>query len=85
MKTQEEKDLMIQRLSDERDSTPEYSFFNENNWIKLDAKIDIISGDMSLEDFDEGDWEEMDDVNMAFRAAEEAEDWLNGDLDDEDL
>lgn len=83
MRTQEEINRQIDGLKSMKSWLPETSGFGIPNWQKIDAQISILNGDETLEDFDAGDWEEMDDDNKVYRAAEDAEQWLDGDSDED--
>lgn len=82
IRTQEEIDAQIAGLEDMKSWLPEYNIFNDPNWKKIDAQIDVLRGERTASDYEDGltneDFE--DDIADAqiFRAAEEAEDWLNG-------
>jgi len=84
MRTQEEINRQITGLEQLKTTLPAYSAFGGANHEKIDAQISILKGNEELSDFPEGDWDEMDEENDIFRAAEEAEQWLDGD-NDEDL
>lgn len=83
MRTEEQIDRQIDGLDAMKDWLPEYSGFGSPNWQMIDAKILIISGEMDLEDFPEGDWDEMDEENEIYREAEEAQDWLYEEHDED--
>lgn len=84
MRSEEEIDRQIEGLEDMKEWLPEVSTFGSPNWEIIDAQMLILSSEMFLEDFPEGDWDNMDAENEIYRAAQEAEDWLYG-AHDEDL
>lgn len=84
MRTQEEINRQIDGLLKMKTWLPEFSMFGDPNWEKIDAQVSVLKGG-SKDDFDEGDWEAMDETNQIYRAAEEAEDWLSDDITMEDL
>ena len=85
MKNNEEIDEQIKGLIKVKDTTPEFNFFGDNNWESIDVQLSILRGDESLEDIDEGDWDEMDAINRIYRSAEEADEWLHGNGDEDSL
>lgn len=84
MRTQQEIDRQVEGLKKERASLPEYSMFGDPNHAIIDAQIEILRGDKMLTDFDEGDWDELDETNKIYSGAEDAENWLNGTGDEYD-
>lgn len=84
MRTQEEIKRQIEGILSEKSSLPEYSHFGDPNHAIADAQISILDGSRDLSDYDEGDWDEMDEDNKIYRGAEQADEWLQGN-DDEDL
>lgn len=78
MKTQDEINAQIAGLESMKEWLPEYSGFGTPNWGKIDAQIEYLNGS-SLEDFDEGNFEEVDEENQIYRGVEDAEDWLHYD------
>lgn len=84
MRTQQEIKRQIEGLENEKQTLPEYSHFGDPNHLVIDAKISILDGSNKLSDYDEGDWDNMDEDNKIYRGAEEADNWLQED-DDEDL
>lgn len=83
-RTQEEIQAQIAGLEKEKTLFPEYSKLGTPNHAMANVKIEILQGRIDLDDIDEGDWDEMDEDNEIYRAAEEAQDWLEG-MNDEDL
>jgi hypothetical protein len=79
MRNQEEIQRQIEGLLAEKEVLPEVSGLGTPNHEIADIKISILKGEITLEDVDEGDWEEMDSTNEVYRGAEEAKDWLDGD------
>jgi|688.fasta_scaffold564787_2 hypothetical protein len=84
MRTQQEITRQIEGILEEKSRLPQYSHFGDLNHEIADAQISILDGSCTLEDIDEGDWDEMDNQNKVYRGAEQADEWLQGD-DDEDL
>lgn len=82
-RTQEQIQKQIEGLLEDRKRLPEYSAFGDPNHACIDVQISILKGDEELSDIDEGDWDEMDEQNKIYRAAEEAEQWLDGERDED--
>lgn len=80
MKTSEQKAQMIENLSRLRKSLPENNAFGDANWIPIDAQIAVIKGESTVDDYRADDFESVAEV-----AAQEAQDWLDGHLEDKDL
>lgn len=85
IQTQEAINRQIEGLLKMKQTLPEKSFFGDRNWEKIDTQVDVLKGnvksgslyhDESVEDFEESD-------NEMYFAALEAEDWLNGDSEDD--
>lgn len=83
MKTPEQKDAMIQKLIKLREILPERSFFGGDNHRKIDAQIEVIKG-KDADDYLDTD-EFLENQDEIYIAASEAEEWLLGNLKDEDL
>jgi len=83
MRTKEEIKRQIDGLNAMKTWLPQYSNFGTNNWRNIDAQVEILEGG-ELSDMEEGNWEEDDEDNEAYREAEHAVDWLDG-TSDEDL
>jgi len=79
MRNQEEIQRQINGILAEKDTLPEVSGMGTPNHEIADIKIAILRGDIELEDVDEGNWEDMDSANEIYRGAEEAQEWLDGD------
>lgn len=79
MRSSEAVANQIAGLQRQREKLPEYSMFGDPNWQGIDAQIEILKGNSTLEDFPEGNWEDMDEENKVYRAAEEADQWLDDD------
>ena len=76
MRTQEEITRQIAGLEKMRESLPETNFFGENNWLPIDAQIDILKG---------GSYDDYEDEEYSIEsAALKAQDWLD-DENEEDL
>jgi hypothetical protein len=76
MRTQEEIDRQIEGLEKMKESLPERNYFGENNWLPIDAQIDILNG---------ADYEDYADEEYSIEsAADKARDWMDKN-DDEDL
>lgn len=82
-RTREEIQRQIDGLLEDKKNIREYSMFGDPNHKCIDAQISILEGDEELSDIDEGDWEEYDEQNKIFRAAEEAQQWLDGDREED--
>jgi hypothetical protein len=82
-KTKQEIDAQIKGLELMKAGIPEYSMFGSPNHLIIDAQISILKGEEDLEDFDEGDWESMDEDNQVYRGAEDAVQWLDGDREED--
>lgn len=81
-RTTEDINRQIEGLTKMKTWLPEYSGLRTPNWRKIDAQIEMLKGG-DLSDFDEGDWDEMDEDNEVYRAAEDAENWLQCVSDDD--
>lgn len=76
MKSQEQINAQIEGLQKMKDSLPEFNFFGENNWLPIDAQIDILKG---------GDYEDYQNEEDSIEsAAYQTRYWLESD-DEEDL
>lgn len=73
MKTEKQKNKMIKRLRDERDSMPHFSERGSNIWDYLDNVINILSGKLNPDDCSNS------------RSAENTNGWLNGEIKGNDL
>lgn len=80
MRTSEQKAQMIENLSRLRNSLPEQNIFGDANWIPIDAQIAVIKGEKTVDDYRGDDYESVAEV-----AAIEAQEWLDGNLEDNDL
>ena len=83
MRTKDQISRQISGLKKMKEWLPETSLFGEPNWEKIDAQVSILEGEVDFYDFDEGDWDEMDDINKIYIAAEEAQQWLDEETDDD--
>lgn len=77
MRTPEEVKKQIEGLTKMKEWLPERSGFGTPNHEKIDAQISILDGSKDVTDIDEGDWDEMDEQNEIYRAAEDADEWMN--------
>lgn len=84
MRTQEQIQKQIEGLEKAKQTLPAHSHFGDPNHEIIDAQISILDGSCTLEDIDEGDWDEYDTQNKVYRGAEDADNWLQ-ENDDEDL
>lgn len=82
MRTQAQIDYQIKGIQKEMSELPAYSMFGTPNHEIATAKMNILSGDLELENVDEGDWENSDNQNEIYRGAEEATEWLEERNDD---
>lgn len=84
-RTPEEIKTQIEGLKKERKNIPEYSHFGDNNWTQIDAKLDILEGKSTVDDFKDDEVEEDDDLDMdvIYQSAQEADDWLDGITNDD--
>lgn len=83
MRTPEQIKDQIDGLEKMKTWLPEFSKFGTPNHEIIDAKISILDGSAELSDIDEGDFEEMDAQNQVYRGAEEAQEWLDGNRDED--
>ena len=82
MRTEKEIQNQIDGLERERLNLPAVSLFGTPNHEIINAKIAILNGG-DLEDFEEGDWDEMDATNEIYRGAEEAVEWMEEERDED--
>jgi hypothetical protein len=84
-KTQEEINRQIEGLKKMKTTLPEFSHFGDKNWEKIDAQLDVLEDKKEANDFYEGESaEEFEDGdNDIYNAAVEAEDWLDGNSDED--
>lgn len=83
MRTPEQIKDQIDGLTKMKTWLPEFSKFGTPNHEVIDAQISILDGSAELSDIDEGDFEEMDAQNQVYRGAEEAQEWLEGNRDED--
>lgn len=84
-RTPKQIQFQIDGLKREKKNITEHSGFGNNNWEVIDAKLDILEDKQTLQDFEDPDVaDDFEDVNNVIDGAQQAEDWLNGD-NDEDL
>jgi hypothetical protein len=72
MRAPEEKQEMVRKLQEQKKTLPEFNYFGDNNWEKIDAQVDVINGK-------DPDSFEDDEV---FMSASEASQWLEGKIED---
>jgi hypothetical protein len=77
MRTEQEKQRQIEGLKMLKATLPEFSLFGNENWIAIDAKISMLMGLSSYEDF-------QDDFLYIETEANHCQEWLDK-LHDEDL
>lgn len=82
-RTQGEIDRQIKELEIDKKNLPEFSLFGSPNHGSIDAQIGILKGEISLDDLPDGDWDENDADNQIYIKAQEAEEWLNCEIDDD--
>jgi len=87
MRTKEEKDQMVEAIKRQKADLPEFSMFGDANWEQADAQIRVIQEDLNEDEIrDEwDDTEDDEDDNGVVSAALDAESWMLGDMDSEDL
>lgn len=85
MRTKEEITKQIEGLKLMKEKLPEFSFFGDNNWEQIDAQLDILELTKEPGDFyiDETSEEFEDGNNGVYNEAEKAEQWLNGEIDED--
>lgn len=81
MRTEKEKKDAIEGLKGLRQTFPEFSFFNDNNWEAIDKAIDVIEKDIT----DENVIFDMDLPTGVENYALVACDWLNGEIEVDEL
>ena len=81
MKTNEEIRLMIERLEEEKETLPEFSFFGDNNWQMYDTAIRSLKERWSESDLNLQEFEDDQEESLAFSAVQ----WLDGKIDDEEF
>lgn len=88
MKTQEEKDAMITKLGEVKNTLPEFSMFGTENWAVADGQIRVIEEDLDedgvVEEFGE-EFDEDGEQNETVREILIAVSWLEGDVEDSEL
>jgi hypothetical protein len=83
MRTQEQINAQIEGMKKEKETLPPVSRLGTPNHEIIDAKISILLAEQELDDIDEGDWDEMDAQNEVYRGAEEAQQWLDEEMDED--
>ena len=81
MKTNQEIRLMIERLEEEKETIPEFSFFGDNNWQMYDTAIRSLKERWSESDLNLQEFEDDQEESLAFSAVQ----WLDGKIDDEEF
>ena len=81
MKKNQEIRLMIERLEEEKETIPEFSFFGDNNWQMYDTAIRSLKERWSESDLNLQEFEDDQEESLAFSAVQ----WLDGKIDDEEF
>jgi hypothetical protein len=88
MRTEEEKQEMLDKLEQMKGTLPEFSAFGDNNWQRLDDQKRVIVEEMDEDDVygmyegESEDWEEefSEDISTCLTVVQ----WLSGqDVEDE--
>lgn len=79
MRTKEEVQRQIDGLLAERKTLPAESAFGDPNHEAIDAQVQVLMENETAETYADAD-EYQDYI---YQQATEAEDWLNGDIDDD--
>lgn len=74
-RTAKEIKKQIEGLKKMKKTLPEFSFFGDNNWDGIDAQLDVLEGMKEAEDFEDDD--------EIYSLASQAEEWLNGERDED--
>jgi len=77
MRSTAEIQRQIDGLMVERETYPEFNFFGDNNWEKIDMKISMLNGFSTYDDYSDAEYE-IESV------AYEVQKWLDEE-DEEDL
>ena len=88
MRTHEEKKQVIEALEAQKKNLPEYSMFGTPNHQKADAQIQVINQNMDAEEITKEWGEEYDEEgipNDVAIGAMEVYNWLEGELETEDI
>lgn len=75
-RTQKEIDRQVAGLNKQRASLPNFSFFGDDNWKPIEMQIRIIQGKARAENYE-------DENDRIASMALDAEEWLNGESDDD--
>ncbi len=80
LRTPAEIERQINGLKAEKETLPEFSFFNDNNWERIDAQLDVLEGLKEPDDFyiDETSDEYEEGDNEVYFAAVAADEWMDG-------
>ena len=81
MKTNQEIRLMIERLEEEKETLPEFSFFGDNNWQIYDTAIKALTERWDKSEFNKQIIRNDQEESFAFSAVQ----WLEGELEDEEF
>jgi hypothetical protein len=79
-KTEEEIEHMIQQLTEQKKSIPEYTSFGDSNWESIDFMIDVLTNEWS-----EADVYDKDEEFHVESAGIIASQWLDGEIPDEEM
>jgi hypothetical protein len=84
-RTEEEIQHQIEGLENMKKIVPERSFFGDENWKKIDAQIAVLKGNAVPNDYyrNEHDEDYNEGDNDIWSDAELAEQWLNGEEDND--
>jgi hypothetical protein len=80
-RTEEEIQRQIDGLNAQKKWLPEFSSFGDDNWGQIAVQIEVLQGKTDLEDLIEDDDEDTE--NGLYDAAIQAEDWLDGRINDD--
>lgn len=80
-RSQQEIEKQIKELLIDKANLPEQSLFGTPNHKIIDTQIQVLKGEISLDDLPDGDWDEQDAENEIYTKALEAEEWLTGQCD----
>jgi len=83
MRTPEEVKKQIEGLTKMKEWLPSHSMFGTPNHDCIDAQIELLEGKKDIDDFEEADDPEEDDEQHLYNAALEAEQWMNGEREED--
>lgn len=82
MRTEEQKQEMIDKLESQKETLPQFSLFGDNNWQQINDAIRVIDEDLNDDDIYsmyENEEEDTESINYCLQVRE----WLDG-ADNED-